>query len=64
MLSVDITGDSVTNSSASSSDPMFRQTGYARAVDGRRVEWQLETADGQSVTFKLSALNLRKAGFS
>lgn len=53
MLWTDITGESGTNSSTSTSDPMFRQTGYAQAADGRRVEWQLETADGQTGTFKV-----------
>lgn len=53
MLWVDMTGDSGTNSSSSSSDPLFRQTGYAQAADGRRVEWQLATADGQTATFSI-----------
>lgn len=53
MLWTDISGESGTNSSTSSSDPMFRQTGYAQAADGRRVEWQLETADGQTGSFKV-----------
>jgi hypothetical protein len=53
MLWTDITGESGTNSATSSGDPMFRQTGYAQAADGRRVEWQLETADGRTATLTI-----------
>ncbi len=53
MLWVDMTGSSGTHSSSSTGDPMFRQTGYAQAADGRRVEWQVATADGRTATFKI-----------
>ena len=53
MLWVDMTGSSGTHSSSSTDDPMFRQTGYAQAADGRRIEWQLATANGRTATFKI-----------
>jgi hypothetical protein len=38
----------------STTDPIHRQLGYATAPDGRRVEWQLETADGKTATFSIN----------
>jgi len=37
--------------SGSTGDPIYRLTGYASSLDGRRVEWKVQTADGKTAQF-------------
>ena len=50
----DITGNFHTSGSGSTSDPIYKESGYAQAADGRQVNWQVETADGKSATFSIA----------
>ena len=50
----DFTGNFHSNGSGSTSDPIYKETGYAQAADGRQVNWQIETADGKSATFSIA----------
>lgn len=51
MMWFDMADDVSGEGSGSTNDPVHRAAGYASASDGRRVDWRLETADGQTATF-------------
>ncbi|MEZ4737138.1 MAG: hypothetical protein R3E79_59420 [Caldilineaceae bacterium] len=53
MLWSDIIDNGSQNGASTTGDPLFRQSGYALATDGRRVDWQLETADGRTATLHI-----------
>lgn len=54
MIWYDITENVGSHGSGSTSDPIHREEGYASASDGRRVDWWLETTDGQTATFSMN----------
>lgn len=50
MLWSDIIDNGSHDGVSAAGDPLFHQSGYAVAADGRRVDWELSTADGRSAT--------------
>jgi len=39
--------------SGSTTDPVYRYQGWAESSDGRRFEWEVQTADGKTALFKI-----------
>jgi len=39
--------------SGSTTDPIYRYQGYAESSDGRRFDWEVQTADGKTALFKI-----------
>jgi hypothetical protein len=54
MMWFDFTGVVFTSGQSSTSDPFHEESGHSEAIDGRRVEWQLKTKDGITVTCKIN----------
>jgi hypothetical protein len=54
MIWFDVAENVSSQGTGSTTDPIHRQFGYATASNGRRVEWQLETADGKTATFSIN----------
>lgn len=48
------TGNFHTSGSGSTSDPVYTETGYALAADGRQIDWRIETSDGKSAAFSIA----------
>jgi hypothetical protein len=53
MMWFDLADEVQGEASGSTGDPVHKVEGYASASDGRRVDWRLETADGQTATFSI-----------
>lgn len=53
MLWFDRTDEVWSAGSGSTEDTVHKMEGYASSAEGRRVEWQLETADGKTAAFRL-----------
>jgi hypothetical protein len=48
-----VDGEHDNSGSGSTTDPVFRQSGSARAADGRGYEYALETSDGLQAAFTI-----------
>ena len=51
MIWHDAPGSSMSDGSGSTTDPVYKLHGYAESRDGRRVDWQVETTDGETAQF-------------
>jgi hypothetical protein len=54
MMWFDSYGVVFTSGSGSTDDPIYRGSGHFEANDRRRVEWQFETENGITATFKIN----------
>jgi hypothetical protein len=62
MIWYDVADQVWSESAGSTSDPIHRVEGYASALNGRRVDWRLETADGETATFILDGQQYDPSG--
>ena len=51
MIWYDAPASSMSDGSGSTSDPVYGLHGYVESRDGRRVDWQVETTDGETAQF-------------
>jgi hypothetical protein len=54
MMWFDMTDEVSGEGSGSTRDPVHKVVGHAAASDGRRVDWRLETVDGDTATFSIA----------
>lgn len=53
MLWTDIIDSTNHDGASRAGDPVYRQTDFAQAQDGRKLEWQLETTNGITATLQI-----------
>jgi hypothetical protein len=53
MIWHDVLGSGGGQGSGSTTDPIYRYRGYAESLDGRRFDWEVQTADGKTAQFKI-----------
>lgn len=57
MIWHDVSESSMCEGSGSTTDPAYRLQCYAESKDGRRVDWEVQTADGRTARFRIDGIS-------
>lgn len=57
MIWHDVSESSMCEGSGSTTDPVYRLQCYAESKDGRRVDWEVQTADGRTAQFRIDDIS-------